>query len=80
MKNKLTMYTISELQSQTMQPPIIPTISNHLDTSCFDNFSSSIPSPLSSGYDSEVDDTVPHSDQPATNTNVEFEYLKGWNF
>ena len=79
MKRK-TIYIILELQSQILQPPIIPSISNHLNTSCFDNFSTSIPSPLSSGYDSEVDAVIQNGDQEATKINVEYEYLKGWNF
>eukprot|EP00092_Neocalanus_flemingeri_P025157 GFUD01027283.1.p1 GENE.GFUD01027283.1~~GFUD01027283.1.p1 ORF type:complete len:399 (+),score=129.40 GFUD01027283.1:141-1337(+) len=47
-----------DLRSQTLPAPIIPCISSHVDTSCFDSFSTSIPSTSSSGYSSEEVESV----------------------
>eukprot|EP00092_Neocalanus_flemingeri_P020034 GFUD01021694.1.p1 GENE.GFUD01021694.1~~GFUD01021694.1.p1 ORF type:complete len:395 (-),score=121.79 GFUD01021694.1:55-1239(-) len=70
----------TDLRSQTLPAPIIPSISSHLDTSCFDSFPTSIPSTSSSGYSSEEIDSPGHEHGVVGGENIEFEYLQGWDF
>ena len=66
-----------DLRSQTLPAPITPTISNHLDTSCFDNFSTSN---SSSGYISDEFESVESGDGQEEEVKMDFGFLDGWNF
>ena len=61
-----------DLRSQMMLAPSIPTISSHLDNSCFDIIPTTSISTSSSGYSSEGIE--------AGDKLMDFEYLEGWNF
>jgi len=69
-----------DLRSQKLSAPIIPSISSSLDTSCFDSFTTSIPSTSSSGYSSEELDSLENRDKLVEGVNTDFEYLDGWDF
>ena len=60
-----------DLRSQMMSAPTIPTISSHVDNSCFATIPVNTTTTSSSGYSSEG---VEAGDL------MDFEYLEGWDF